>query len=786
VPLISTSIPNLINGVSQQPAAIRLSSQADYQKNALSSVVEGLRKRPPTQHVAKLSSGTLGNAYIHLINRDITERYIVVVLNEGIRVFDLEGNEKTVSFPEGTSYLAASSPQTAFRAITIADYTFITNTTKTVSMDASSAPEDRGVEAIVFIQQVNYSTDYAVTVDGYTASTSTGSSGTISTSTIADSLKTSLEGLVPDIEIEREGPVLWIRKSDGSDFEIKTEDSRSNTQMYLAKDTVQRFSELPTIAPRDFTVEVVGDNTSSFDNYFVKFVPNNDSADFDTGTWNETVKPGLATEFDASTMPHALIRMADGTFEFRSLDWGPRRVGDEDSAPEPTFVGRKISDMFFYKNRLGFLSDENVSMSAAGEFFEFFPRTVTTVVDSDPVDVAASHVKVSILRHAVPFNERLLLFSDQTQFVLESDSILASEPPDVQVLTEFESSLRAKPVGAGRVVFFATQKGSYAGIREYYVMPDTDIEDAADITAHVPHYVPSNIFKLAVSSNEDILFVLSEDQRNRLYVYKYFWSGTEKLQSSWSFFELSESATILNVDFIDTDAYLVVEYPDGVYLERMAIEPGKTDEGAAFEFLLDRKLDQTKVIGTTYNTTSNTTTFTLPYQIYGEAQVVTSYGQPGSYAPGVVLQTVSQAGNTITVRGDHRTTPVFIGIKYEMRYRFSMAVLKEEAQGGGQATIGEGRLQIRYWSVLYDETGFFTAEVTPLARDTNIYTFTGRIIGSPNASIGDVPLESGTFRFPVLSRNDRVSIELANDTFLPCRFQSAEWEALFTLRSRRL
>ena len=44
----------MINGVSQQPSALRLASQAEAVINCLSSPVEGLTKRPPFNHIAKL------------------------------------------------------------------------------------------------------------------------------------------------------------------------------------------------------------------------------------------------------------------------------------------------------------------------------------------------------------------------------------------------------------------------------------------------------------------------------------------------------------------------------------------------------------------------------------------------------------------------------------------------------------------------------------------------------------------------------------------------------------
>ena len=108
--LISSSIPNLVNGVSQQPFTLRLSSQAELQENGLSTTSQGLKKRPPTKHLKKIISGSLGNAYIHTINRDESERYVVVVTNGDLRVYDLLGNQKTVNFPNGKSYLSAGVP----------------------------------------------------------------------------------------------------------------------------------------------------------------------------------------------------------------------------------------------------------------------------------------------------------------------------------------------------------------------------------------------------------------------------------------------------------------------------------------------------------------------------------------------------------------------------------------------------------------------------------------------------------------------------------------------------
>ena len=161
MPLLNKSIPNLINGVSQQPDTLRLSSQAESQINGFSSVVEGLRKRPPTSHVAKISSSSLDNAFIHTINRDANEKYVVAISNGAIQVNTIDGVAKTVSTPDGVGYLSSSNPYREFRALTVADYTFIVNNSITTAKGTTTSPA-KVFEAIYSIKQAVVNTKYSL------------------------------------------------------------------------------------------------------------------------------------------------------------------------------------------------------------------------------------------------------------------------------------------------------------------------------------------------------------------------------------------------------------------------------------------------------------------------------------------------------------------------------------------------------------------------------------------------------------------------------------------------
>jgi hypothetical protein len=802
--LISTTIPNLINGVSQQPYALRLSSQCELQENGYSSVVEGLRKRPPTKHRAKITNAPSGEIFTHTINRDRIERYEIIIGGGDLKVYDLAtGVEKTVTFPNGKGYLTAVDAPASFRAVTVADYTFVMNKEVTVEQDVTLAPT-RNPEALIWIKQGAYGCRFKITINGTVVAdykSPDGSAATqsqfIATEEIARSLvegnysartaaggetwtqNLTAAGITPGNgwTVERNGSSIRISRA--TDFSISVTDGQGDSAMKVHKGTIQRFSDLPAKAFDGFTVEVVGDQSSSFDNYYVKHITSGDTA---SGVWQETVKGGEAIRIKRSTMPHTLVRNGDGTFTFKQAEWEDRKTGDLESNPMPSFVGRKLNDIFFHRNRLGLVADENVIFSGAGDFFDFFRATATQVLDSDVIDVAVSHVKVSILQHAVPFNETLLLFSDQTQFQLGAADLLTPETVSINQTTEFECSLRAKPVGAGRNVYFAVNRGSYTGIREYYVDGDTETNDAADVTSHVPKYVAGNVTKLAVSSNEDVLICLSANERNKVWAYKYYWNDQEKLQSSWSVWTFPETDTILSADFIESELYLVIRRPDGVFFESVSLDPGSADPDMGFAVHLDRRLNETQVTAS-FNAGTNETTLTLPYNTEEDEtyEIVVRAGDALRKA-GQLVSFTKTAPNTFKVVGN--LTKFYIGRSYTLRYRFSTFVLKEEAVGGGQATVGEGRIQLRKASLTYDRSGYFRVEVTPFRRQTYQYVFAGRVVGSARNVIGEVALEAGRFGFPLMSKNDMVTVDIVNDSYLPSSVLSAEWEGLYVIRSR--
>ena len=807
MPLISSSIPNLINGVSQQPAALRLASQCEQMVNCMPSPVEGLKKRPPSQHVAKLFSGSAGanRPFTTIVDRDGTIRYLVLILDNDIKVFGLDGSVKTVAKPDGTSYLnITGEPSAVFRVASVADYTFIVSREKTVAMAATTSPS-WGTKSMVFIKSADYATTYSITVNSTTVTYTTATAGSSVPSTVdialnlRNSLATALGGTWT---ITASDYIVRIVKNDGTDYTLGSSDTRIGTATVPIKGTVDTISDLPTKAEHGFIVKIIGSAASGADDYYVKFVTTAGSG-FGHGVWQETVAPGIQYLFDAATMPHVLVRESDGTFTFRKFTWSGRVAGDAITAPDPSFVGSTIQNVNLFRNRLALLADENVILSAADAYDRFWPESVQTVVDSDPIDLSAGSRKINLLTSSLAFADVLLVFSRNGQFRLSGgNAVAASLTPKTATITQvtaFEMSNGVDPVIVGRTMYFPVPRGEYGGLREFF-LPDASgpVPTSEEVTAAVPRFLPSDLSNLVATAAEEAVYAVSKSQPRRIYLYKFLFQGDNKLQSAWGYWEFNAGKSVIGVDLVDSDLYAVAQYSDGVYLEKIVTHPETVDVGTTVEMLVDRKATEAScaVALTTPSGLDTQSTITLPYPINTSTSnmaVVGRFFAGNSLAHGQVVQILSSTaaggtgGNgTLTVRGDLTAAEFFVGELYPMLYEFSTQYLKEQPPGGGMAVISGPKLQLRTWTMLFDKSSSFSIKITPRGRDTMTYPYTGFEIGDQEISLGELALRTSKFRVPVMAQNIEAKIEVVSSSPLPCRLQSAEWEGFYHTRAARL
>jgi len=514
----------------------------------------------------------------------------------------------------------------------------------------------------------------------------------------------------------------------------------------------------------------------------------------------------------------------------KATGYSQRQAGDDNTNPFPSFVGNTINDVFFFKNRLGFLTDSNVIFSEADEYFNFFRTTTQQLLDSALIDVGLSHTKVAILQHAVPFQEKLMLFSKQSQFVLRGADILSPKTVAISPVTEYDISDSVQPIALGNYIYFSFKRNDFEGMYEYFVDNNTETFNSEEITQQIPKYITSNVQKIAGSQAENTIVLNTSEDPKTLFVYKYFWSNKEKIQSAWMKFTFERD--VRGFDFIDSNLHLLTSDTEGLHLEQLTLEDGLKDTDLDYTLYLDSRVDgaANDIVVSLYNPATKVTRVSgIPYdttsvEIYtklGNERAITVVdsstvdvnGPLASYAshnsvvykckvnhtsssttePGVgadwadywdVSTDFSTANAWVTSRFYNNDQYFFVGKPYNMLYRFSDQTLKQPTERGGRSSSDYAYQTIRNGSINYADTGHFTVEVTPKFRDKYSYAFNPDIVGA-NLTLNAFTPQNGHFRFPVQAQPEEATIEVKSASALPVKLLGAEFESMFIPRSRR-
>lgn len=818
--LISQDAPSIINGVSRQPAAQRLTSQAEEQINMVSDVALGVRRRPPMEHIALLGGPVAGappsgGYYTHLINRGDGQQFIAIIEDGDVNVYNLEtGAEVTVNdggaagSPGSYSYLdiapsASVTAENSFEAITVADYTFIVNKRKTVAASGSPSPDRTHAHEFLYFAKTGLQGYERQTWTFGATSIDTGATSDRGTDHVINAVCAALGiSATPNDETGvTAGTTNWKFTRHGRSclhgyqFQNALEEvSVSSTngdiidgQIMLATSPAgdppqtPAFSDLPYRGVDGFVVKISGSEGSDEDEYYLKY----DSA---KKTWLETVKPGLDDNFNADTMPHALVyNSGTGQFSFQPLTWDARMVGDELSAPVPSFVGAQIKGITLHKNRLILVADENTIATEAGNLFNFWPTTATTLVESDPFDVAGTSNRVSIWDHLINFEGNVTLFSAVGDTVGElvgaTDAPLTIKNARIEERGVYAFS-DVKPVVMGSGLFFVLDRGSSSAVYRYSKV-DVFTFSAEEVSGHVRGYIPANVDHMKSSPAMNMIVLRSLNEPTSLYTYRTHQIGNEQVMASWGKWDLGSDVDVLNFDFIESKMYILVQRDDGLHLQVFDFGKEDEDEGAGATPLGYRvHLDGLVALTGVYNPVTDFTTWTLPYTRDPDATYMAVRG--GAWGTGrgssITLLPYNSFIPTIVLgEGDQSAHPAYIGKVYNSEWDPSEAVLTSGRQGGPAAHAG-GRLQLYRGRVGYLDTGAFDAVITS-TEDAEEYVTPFRTNIVNVSTLSAVGLDTGVFDFAIGGHSKKTRVGLKSAGFLPCTFTSYEWEGRYVQRS---
>ena len=592
---VSQTIPNYIFGINEQPDYLKRPGQVRDSLNMTPDVTKGLIKRPGSRFVCNVEDDADGKWFNYY--RTETEQYIGHIQTNGfVRVWNADGTQATVTQlvtdVNGTdttttntttheNYLTHTDAED-IQTLTVNDYTFLCNRNTTVAYtnDLSATPPNEGlIELKVISYGRNYTVDFkdsnGSALFSATITTTTSSTTAIDSDTILNDLVADINGQT-NFSATRIGNVIHVVNSAAS-FTMETSDV---TLLSVFTDSVNNVERLPYQCHDGYVVKIVNSNSEE-DDYYAVF-EGRDGED-GSGVWQETVGwlrgtngtfSGISTTLDNTTMPHVLICTALNTFTVAAADgatptaatamsYSTRDVGDLGTNPDPSFVGAQINQMLLFRNRIAFLTGENVVMTTSGGLkpVDFFSTSALTSLATDPIDVSAASKEPALLWDGIEINNGLILFAENQQYLMTTDSdLLTQETTKLNAISYYPYSKQCSPFSLGTTVAFIDNSGSNSRMFEMSNISRDTEPTVIEQSKPISRVAPSNIINIADSRESSLILFSTDDTgiSDEVFGYKYFQDGPERQLSSWFRWQLP--GDVLYHCVMRDKYYVVVRY----------------------------------------------------------------------------------------------------------------------------------------------------------------------------------------------------------------------------------
>ena len=545
-----------------------------------------------------------------------------------------------------------------------------------------------------------------------------------------------------------------------------------NDLMRVMQSSVNDVQNLPNQCKHGYIVRVANALRSEEDDYYLKFEGQNDKDG--SGSWTECALPGITTTL--TNMPLVIQRTGTTTFTVKQFTYGVRDVGDTFTNPMPSFVGKRINKVLFFRNRLALLAGENVVTSRPGTLGEpnFFIETALTVSVADPVDISAASMFPSDLFDGIEINAGLLVFSTNQQFLLASDdTVFNPDTAKLRSISTFNYNEDMPPISLGTTVAYIDNSGKFSRFNEMANSAREGEPNIIEVSKVVPTLLPKDI-DLITNSRENSIVLISKTGTDEVFGYKYFQTADKRVQAAWFKWKLNNPLTyhfIINDEyfFLDSDYYL-----QSIKLVQADSDPSIVQDNVDFLLHVD---NHTTVSGGSYSAATNLTTFssvswlssvTTPNHDLVVIDTNTNSARVGRYAKPTV------SGTNFTLPGDWSSATLTIGYIYP--YQVKIPTLYPTKIEGSRATADvNSSLVLHRVKFHFGKVGLYETTLERVGKTDYTEVYESTELDEYDAS--DAPyLEEFIKTIPVYEKNTNVEITLKSSHPAPATLRSMSWE----------
>ena len=580
-----------------------------------------------------------------------------------------------------------------------------------------------------------------------------------------------------------------IYLSSNSTFNVEITD---DDLMRSMQTSVNDVTLLPKQCKHGYIVKVSNARISEEDDYYLKFEGQNDQDG--TGSWVECAKPDI--DKSLTNMPLVIQRTAlanpntsteIATFTIKQFTYADREVGDDTTNPLPSFKGKRVNKVLFFRNRLAFLAGENVVLCRPGTLGkpDFFSETALTVSANDPIDIACSSTFPSELFDGIDINTGLVVFSTNQQFLLSSDdTVLNPDTAKLRSISAFNYNKDIPPISLGTTLAYIDNSGKFSRFNEMANIQREGEPSIVEQSKVVPTLLKKDLDLITNSRENNMVFLAKAyDTSCEVVGFRYLNVGDKRQQSAWFKWRLNRPIVY---HFVINDEYFYLDqdyFLQSVRLVQTESDPSILQDNVDFLLHLDNHIT---ISGGSYDSTSNTTTFSnlgwlssvqTPAYPLVVIDTNTASDRVGRYAKATV------SGTSFTVPGNWSGVTLFAGYLYEYKVIFPTFFVTRTAGQSTQSDVNSS-LVVHRVKFHFGKIGLYETTLKRVGKPdyTEIYESTEL----DEYDVSDAPyLEEFVKTVPVYEKNSNVDIELKSSHPAPVTLRALSWEGDFSPRYYR-
>lgn len=442
---------------------------------------------------------------------------------------------------------------------------------------------------------------------------------------------------------------------------------------------------------------------------------------------------------------------------------GGRVAGDADSSPAPHFIGRVVTYMGVFQDRLLIGSENVVNASRIGDYFNFYRVSALTVPDDDPVEMYANGSEDDTLRHGVFFDRSLIVFGDKQQYAISGKVPLTPATSTMAQSSAHRDAVRLRPFALGDLVFYAKADDVATRMYQIAVGNTDDTTNSAEVTQQLSNYI-AGAPEHAVGISMPGAVVVKATGSEALYLFRYIDSAQERVLDSWSRWTFAPaSGRVIALSTIG-DRLRVLFARNGGGTLRIAVDEFSLVPGSGLVPYLDSR--------STADLTARALDLASMHCAYGTTTVPTASWQG--------VQTVT----TATVAALRAEVGAAAGLYVGFPFTSSIRLTSPFPRDSNDAPIVTGRTTISALAMAYANSIGMRVEVSTPYGNNVALDYTGLTFGQ--AYVGHLTPRTGVQRVIVGREVRDYEATIQSKLWHPLAITSIDWIGQYMNNTRRV